>query len=249
MNHLRCRTFIFAQAMFLLLSPWASADKPVVVIDAGHGGSQVLDHSSPNNASFRSAKLNQTIKEKDLTLEIANEVIRIINATDQVKALATRTKDENVGMKQRASVALQAKAAALISIHFNSTPKAKGPLSVIQATEYQGKPANTKEQYERDKIMGDKLAKAIATVSSKYLEGTKAMSTIPFRAKPEGSHLFRYLREDPMGKTMDACFLEVDFMDNPKVAAWLIESPDAAKARQEISQAIATAVIEHVSKK
>lgn len=249
MNQLKSRTCSLTQAFLLLFSSWSSAEKPTVVIDAGHGGSQIVDHSSPNNASYRSAKLNKTIKEKELTLEMATDVITIINASGKVRALATRTKDENIGMKQRAGVALQAKAAALISIHFNSTPNARGPVSVIQATEYQGNPANTKEQYKRDKIMGDKLAKAIAVASSKYLEGTKARNTITFQAKPEGSHLFRYLREDPLGKTMDACFLEVDFMDNPKVAAWLIESTDAAKARKEIAAAIAAAVIEHVTSK
>ena len=239
-----CRRMLLS---LLLISAAVQAEVPIVVIDAGHGGSKVVDNSSPNNASFHSKALGKTIYEKDLALEVANEVIRVINLSGKVKALATRTKDENIGMKQRAEVALKAKAAALISIHFNSTPSATGPVGVVQGTSYQGKPANTAEQLKRDEAMGFRLSDAIAAVSSTYLPGTKARRSIIFRAKPEGSHLFRYLREDPVGKTMDSCFLEIDFMDNPKVAAWLIESPQALTARKKIAAAIADAVIKHVT--
>lgn len=222
------------------------AETPIVVIDAGHGGSKVVDNSSPNNASYRSAALGKTILEKDLTLEMANEVIRLINQSGKVKALATRTTDENIGMKQRAHVALDAKAAAFISIHFNSTPAARGPVAIVQATSYQGKAANSPAQWKRDCAMGMKLSSAIATVSNRYLPGTKARPSADFQAKPEGSHLFRYLRETPFGRTMEGCFLEIDFMDNPQVAAWLLESPEALKRRHEIAAVIAQAIINHL---
>lgn len=236
-------------SIFFLSSLLLKADPRIVVIDAGHGGTQVLDHSSPNNAQYRSAVSGKTFYEKDLTLEVATETIRLINLSDQVKALSTRTKDVNVGMKDRANVAIAAKAEALISIHFNSTPSATGPLAVVQATAYQGKPANTPEQLKRDKAMGDHLARAVASVSSRYLPNTKARPSQLYAAKPEGSHLFRYLREAPAGKTIDACFLEIDFMDNPKVAAWLLESPLAEQARKEIAAALAEAIITYVSQK
>lgn len=222
---------------------------PIIVIDPGHGGEAEIDQSSPNNASYLSEKLKKTIKEKDLTLEISKKIAADVNSTGRVKAILTRSDDVNVGMKDRANVALSNNASALVSVHFNSTKTAHGPVAIVQGIQYEGKPANTREQHARDMAFGAKLAKAVEDVSSQYDSKSKARTSQDYqnKRKPEGSYLFSYLREKNAGKTMDACFLEIEFMDNPSVAAWLLERPDSEEIRAKIAKSIANELVVHVT--
>ncbi|MGA2989416.1 MAG: N-acetylmuramoyl-L-alanine amidase [Candidatus Korobacteraceae bacterium] len=82
----------------------AGAEKPVVVIDAAHGGSD------------SGAALPVKGSEKELTLEMA----RLIQRELQSRGLATlmlRTSDANLSLNQRASTANAARILAYISVH------------------------------------------------------------------------------------------------------------------------------------
>jgi N-acetylmuramoyl-L-alanine amidase len=232
-------------ALLIAMLSVVHAELPIVVIDPGHGGSGAeLDHSSPNNAEFKSPRSGTTYLEKDLTLEVSKEIARLVNESQKAKAVLTRSSDVNVGMQARAKTADQPGTVAFVSIHFNSTPSAHGPLAVVQGEKYQGVPANAAGQLKRDKAFGDSLSKAVEAVTLKYDPESKAKTAQIFDRKPEGSHLFRYLREQERGKILDACFLEIEFMDNPKVAAWLLEGENAAAIRKEIAASIAKALVE-----
>ncbi|WP_035606681.1 N-acetylmuramoyl-L-alanine amidase [Haloferula sp. BvORR071] len=233
-------------ALLVAILSVARGELPIVVIDAGHGGSGAeLDHSSPNNAEFKSPRSGETYSEKDLTLELSKEIARLVNESGQAKAVLTRTSDVNVGMQARAKTADLPGAIAFVSIHFNSTPSAHGPVAVVQGEKYQGVPANTAAQLKRDKAFGDSLSKAVEAVTLKYDPASKAKPAQIFDRKPEGSHLFRYLRALERGKALDACFLEIEFIDNPKVAAWLLEGESSAAIRKEIAASVAKALVEH----
>lgn len=85
----------------------------VIVIDPGHGGNHIVGGSSPNNATGRNGT-----KEKDLTLSIGIKVAEILNQRRHEVHL-TRNDDYNVGLKDRALVAVNNNADVFVSIHFN----------------------------------------------------------------------------------------------------------------------------------
>lgn len=232
-------------------------NKPVIVIDPGHGtgnNDKNLDGSAPNNAKFYSAKLKRKIEERELTLEVARQVADFVNQSGKAKAVLTKTGKENIGMQTRANVAIRNKAYAFVSIHFNSAEDdngkikdLRGPVAIVQGLKYTKKPVNTPDQLIRDNAFGDGLAKAVASVTRQHDPMSVAKESQIFDKKDEGSWLFRYLRESDVGKTMNACFLEIEFMDNPAVAAWLLESDNSTGVRTAIAKAIANRLVEDVT--
>jgi N-acetylmuramoyl-L-alanine amidase len=88
----------------------------VVAIDAGHGG---------QDPGARGAKGS---REKDLTLAIARELARQVNATPGLKAYLTRDTDLFIPLDQRYRKARAAKADLFVSIHADAftSPTANG---------------------------------------------------------------------------------------------------------------------------
>ncbi|MEZ5358885.1 MAG: N-acetylmuramoyl-L-alanine amidase [Candidatus Zixiibacteriota bacterium] len=84
----------------------------VIVIDPGHGGKD-----------YGAIGRDKRTREKDINLEIANELAKLIRKDKQLKVIMTRTKDEYVSLDRRAKIANDAKADLFISIHCNSSPK------------------------------------------------------------------------------------------------------------------------------
>lgn len=85
----------------------------VIVIDAGHGGDD-----------FGAIGKNKRTREKDITLEVAKELARIIREDKSFRVVMTRTKDVYVSLEERARLANEARADLFISIHCNASPKA-----------------------------------------------------------------------------------------------------------------------------
>ena len=83
----------------------------VVVIDAGHGGS---DYGAIGRGGTR---------EKDVALSIAKELANLIRKDKQFKVIMTRDRDKTVTLEQRAEIANKAAADLFISIHANSSVK------------------------------------------------------------------------------------------------------------------------------
>ncbi len=88
----------------------AGGRKVVVVIDPGHGG-----HDT-------GAIGYGGIEEKNITLAVAKDLARQIDAQRGMKAVLTRTGDYYVSLDQRREIARKAKADMFISIHANACP-------------------------------------------------------------------------------------------------------------------------------
>jgi N-acetylmuramoyl-L-alanine amidase len=84
----------------------------VIVIDPGHGG-----------RDFGAIGRYKKTREKDINLEIANELAKLIRKEKQFKVIMTRNKDKYVSLDDRAKIANDAHADLFISIHCNSSPK------------------------------------------------------------------------------------------------------------------------------
>lgn len=83
--------------------------KPVVVIDAGHGG------ADPGAPSVLDGKT-----EKTVTLEIARAIKAELDRSGQVKAVLTRDKDFFIPLQERVAIARKLKADLFISVHADS---------------------------------------------------------------------------------------------------------------------------------
>ena len=88
----------------------------IIAIDAGHGGQ---DPGARGSAGSR---------EKDITLKIARELARQVNATAGLKAFLTRDTDVFIPLDQRYKKARAAKADLFVSIHADAftNPAANG---------------------------------------------------------------------------------------------------------------------------
>ena len=90
-------------------APHFGSYKPVVVIDAGHGGKDVGAISALEGRY-----------EKDATLAIARAVRDALEATGRYKVVMTRDSDIFLPLGRRVAIARQAKAQLFISIHADS---------------------------------------------------------------------------------------------------------------------------------
>ncbi len=87
-----------------------SGGKPLVVIDAGHGGKDVGAIAVTGGY------------EKDVTLAIARETARILRASGKVRVRLTRDDDRFIPLGGRVRIARDARADLFISIHADSAP-------------------------------------------------------------------------------------------------------------------------------
>ncbi|OKP84515.1 N-acetylmuramoyl-L-alanine amidase family protein [Paenibacillus sp. P32E] len=84
--------------------------KPIVALDAGHGGSQ-------SGAVSLTGKL-----EKNFNLAVIQKVGALLNQEGLVTVVYTRTTDSTLGLQDRVVIAEAAKANLFISVHANSLP-------------------------------------------------------------------------------------------------------------------------------
>jgi N-acetylmuramoyl-L-alanine amidase len=80
--------------------------KPLIVIDAGHGGHD------------RGGMPGQRIAEKGYTLDVAKRLNSVLRAAGY-RTVMTRTSDEFIGLGTRVAVSNSHRGAVFVSIHFN----------------------------------------------------------------------------------------------------------------------------------
>ncbi|MFD0737933.1 N-acetylmuramoyl-L-alanine amidase [Lysobacter koreensis] len=139
----------------------------VIAIDPGHGGQ---DPGAVGLAGNR---------EKDVTLAIARELARQINATPGLKAYLTRNTDMFIPLPQRARLARQARADMFVSIHADAAENrnAKGSsvyvLSLKGASSQRARWLADKEN-AADLIGGVRLETTSNTLASVLLDLTQS---------------------------------------------------------------------------
>src|SRR5947209_9900384 len=104
----------------------APAPFTLVVLDPGHGGQD-------------SGAMCGTILEKDLTLDIAQRVDRLLQSQG-LATLMTRVGDSYVSLQDRAAVTNRARDCIFVSIHFNESKKVVSGVETYYA-QHQAPPA------------------------------------------------------------------------------------------------------------
>src|ERR1700726_5095512 len=106
--------------------PQTSKPFAVVVLDPGHGGQD-------------SGAMCGTVLEKDLALDVARRVDRLLQAQG-LATLMTRVGDSYVSLADRAAVTNRARDCIFVSIHFNEGKKVVGGVETYYA-QHQAAPA------------------------------------------------------------------------------------------------------------
>jgi N-acetylmuramoyl-L-alanine amidase len=228
----RFRALLFVALCSLVIDLHAAP--PVILIDPGHGGSEVAgslkerSNSSPNNASTPGG-----LKEKDLTLEFSlilkEEILKeAMKQGRDLGVMLTRETDVNPDFIARAKICNRPDTACVVSIHFNATDgaKASGSLAVIAAKD-------RNSDYDLDKSFALGLVTACSKGVREYLPNSKDMGTIhdSHLHGGLGSNFFFQLQRQPHLKGKPKCFLEVEFIDNAAVEKALLGGDRAEKFR------------------
>jgi len=125
--------------------------KPVIMIDAGHGGKDPGATGGHNQY------------EKDLTLKYAKYLTDKLNKTGRYTALMTREEDVFIYLKERVAIAREAEADVFISLHADSAGEASARgISVYTVSEKASDKeaaALAKQENKADEIAGVKLHK------------------------------------------------------------------------------------------
>lgn len=218
--------------------------RPLVVIDAGHGG------FDPGAISPTSG-----LKEKDVTLRIAKAIRDELLKSGRVRVALTREDDRFLVLQERYGVARKLKADLFISIHCDSvgsgdaTGASVYTLSEVASDKEAAKLAA--RENKADLIAGVDLGAENADVSSILIDltqretmnasaafarllGREAEPMIPLRP---GFHKFASLVV-LKAPDMPSVLFETGYISNPKDAAFL----DSPEGRRRIAESVERAV-------
>ncbi len=217
--------------------------RPLVVIDAGHGG---VDPGAigPNG-----------LREKDVTLKVAKAIRDELLASGRVRVALTRSDDRYLVLRERYGVARRLKGDLFISIHCDST----GSETATGATAYTlSEVASDKEaarlaarENKADVISGVNLGEAPADVSSILIDltqretmnasatfarllGREARPLMPLKANFHRMASLMVLK----APDMPSILFETGYISNPQDAAFL----DSEEGRHRIAESVTRAV-------
>jgi len=216
------------------------ADRPVLVVDPGHGGVE-------NGAIGPGG-----VREKDVALDVARR-LRAALARDDVTVVLTRDEDRHVDLDERAAIANHNRADLFVSIHLNASRRtgATGAetyyLSVdatdddaraVAGIENAAAGAEVPELRDRglDLVLWDLAQNRSLAESAALAEAVQAEMNALAGTRDRGVRQapFRVL----VGATMPAILVEIGFLTSPDEAA-RFEDP---AYRDRVAEALARAV-------
>lgn len=151
--------------------PRAAAGKPtrplVIAIDAGHGGQDP-------GAIGKGGK-----REKDVTLAIARELARLVNATPGLQAYLVRDGDVFIPLYQRARLARQAHADMFVSVHADAAENRNADGSSVYVLSLKGASSQrarwlADKENAADLLGGVRVAEAGNTLNAVLLDLTQS---------------------------------------------------------------------------
>ena len=228
-----------------------NADRPLVVIDAGHGGFDPGAIASDTG-----------LREKDVTLKIAKAIRDALLASGRVRVALTRDDDRYLVLRERFGIARRLHADLFISIHCDSVGQGEASgASVYTLSEV----ASDKEaarlaarENKADIISGMNLDSDNADVSSILIDvtqretinssagfarllGREAAPLIPLKTNFHRMASLMVLK----APDMPSILFETGYISNPKDAEFL----DSSDGRNRIAQSVTRAVEVHFAKR
>jgi N-acetylmuramoyl-L-alanine amidase len=224
----------------------AARGRPIVVIDAGHGG------RDPGATS-----VSGQVREKQLTLVLAQALRDELVKRGRVRVAMTRDDDRYLSLDERAAVARRLSAAMFVSIHIDSAPNplARGAsvysLSDVasdaeaasvaareNAGEDEGARGNAVDMMLADLAMRSQMG-ASADLASRLVN--KAAGRVELRPNPHRFAAFHVLRR----AEAPAVLFEAGYLSNADDELLLRNPDERAKMVLALAQAIEADVAAH----
>lgn len=235
-----------ALACLLALGARAATGEKVIIVDAGHGGTQ------------EGAQGPGGLREKDISLRIAQRLKSALEKTLHAHVLLTRDKDTLLHLSERVAYANEHKPDLFVSVHANSMPtqrqraRAEGIetffLSANASDDEAGKTAD-RENAETPKAAtvahDDTLAYILADLqrSEAHVDSSRLAYAVHQRLVSATGALDRGVQQAPfyvlMGVEAPAILVEVGFISHPKEGKRL--------ADPEYQETLAAGIAEGVS--
>nr|WP_236697411.1 N-acetylmuramoyl-L-alanine amidase [Sphingomonas sp. Leaf357] len=225
--------------------------RPLVVIDAGHGG---MDPGAISQADG--------LREKDVTLRIARAIRDELLKSGRVRVALTREDDRFLVLQERYGIARRLKASLFISIHCDSVGSglASGA-SVYTLSEVASDKESAKlaaRENKADIIAGLDLGGAPADISSILIDltqretmnasanfarllGREAQPLIPLKPNFHRMASLIVLK----APDMPSILFETGYISNPSDAAFI----DSAEGRKRIAESVRRAVEVHFARR
>ena len=211
--------------------PFAAPQKITVIIDPGHGGRD------------QGATSATGLTEKELTLDIAQRLSTLLKEKLSVDVVMTRSDDSYVPLETRASLANDAHADFLISIHGNASSyeDVRGVETYYLRSSDQALTSNeTDGQSSAEVTEPAEAAKSLAAdVQAALLHGLREGKKM-LRDRGVKPASFVILRE----VQMPAILAEVSFLSSSKDAVQL----DSADYREKVAQALYKGIANHIAR-
>jgi N-acetylmuramoyl-L-alanine amidase len=225
--------------------------RPLVVLDAGHGG------HDPGAVSPFGAR-----REKDVTLAIATAIRDALAESGRVRVAMTREDDRYLVLKDRYEIARKMQAALFISIHADAAPANDGArgatiytLSEVASDREAALLAEQQNQSDRiagaslsgetgvDRILIDLAQRESMTVSADFAALLKREASGYFPFRPE-YHRFASL---VVLKAPDvpSILFETGYLTNPTDAAYI----SSAEGRRQIALGMKSAIETHFARR
>ena len=220
--------------------------RPIVVIDAGHGG------RDPGAIS-----VSGQVREKDLTLTLAQALRDELVKRGRVRVAMTRDDDRYLVLDDRAAVARRLNAAMFVSIHIDSAPNplARGAsvyslsdvasdaeaarLAARENADFShGSAAGTVDTMLADLAMRSQMS-ASADLASRFVN--KAAGRVELRPNPHRFAAFHVLRR----AEAPAVLFEAGYLSNADDELLLREPNERSKMVLALAQAIEADVAAH----
>jgi N-acetylmuramoyl-L-alanine amidase len=196
----------------------------VVAIDAGHGG------QDPG------ARGGNGSREKDVTLAVARELARQVNATPGLKAFLTRDTDVFIPLAQRYQKARAAKADLFVSIHadaFNNPAASGSSVFVLSQRGASSQAARwlANQENAADLVGGVRLQDKDNTLASVLLD--LSQSATMKASEDIAGHVLSGLKR--LGKTHKAQVERANFvvLRSPDVPSMLVETAFITNPEEE----------------
>jgi N-acetylmuramoyl-L-alanine amidase len=225
--------------------------RPLVVLDAGHGG-----HDPGALSPFGGRR------EKDVTLAIATAIRDALAASGRVRVAMTREDDRYLILKDRYGIARKMRADLFISIHADAAPSsdlARGAtiytLSEVASDKEAALLAEKQNQSDRiagaslsgetgvDRILIDLAQRESMTVSAEFAALLKREASAYFPFRPE-YHRFASLVVLKAPDVPSVLF-ETGYLTNPADSAYIA----SAEGRRQIALGMKSAIETHFARR
>lgn len=201
------------QTLGWIRQPGITLAKPVVYLDAGHGGTD----------TGASGKHTNNIHEKDVALDLTKKLERVLKDKGYY-VIMSRTSDVTMSLSDRAQDANRHNPDLFVSVHLNSF---NGVAQGIE-TFYYNQQGNTSNDMANDKDRIEKSKKAAEEIQKEMIKATGAVDRGVKQAN------FHVLRETKVPSVL----LEGGFLDHPTERAKLLQDRYQNTLANAISKAI-----------